>query len=186
MAVVYQHRRSDDGSVFYVGMGQDSTRAYTRCGRNRYWKNIVNKVGYSVTILIGEITIEEAWKLEIGLIEYYGRFDLGKGPLVNMTEGGEGSHGRKGSWLGKKLSPEHKEKLRLAKLGKKRAKHSEETKMKMSQSHKGKIVSDVTKEKLRLINTGKKHSEETKEKLRKPNLSSALKKSCESLVTKLL
>jgi hypothetical protein len=166
MAVVYQHRRLDDDAVFYIGIGQNKARAYSKSGRNKYWKNIVNKVGYRVIILIGEISLEESWKIEIGLISYYGRYDLGTGLLVNMTEGGEGSHGRTGSWLGKKLSPEHKEKLRLAKLGKTRPKHSDETKIKISQSHEGKIVSDITKEKLRIINTGKKHSEETKEKLR--------------------
>ena len=43
---------------------------------------------------------------------------------------------------------------------------SEETKLKISVSHKGKVLSEETKEKLRVINTGKKHSEETKQKLR--------------------
>jgi hypothetical protein len=166
MAVVYQHRRLDDNTVFYIGIGADKTRAYTKSSRNKYWKNIVNKVGYAVDILIEGCTIDEARIVEIGMIKEYGRFDLGEGKLVNMADGGASNPGTKGTWLGKTLSPEHKEKLRLAKLGKKRGSHSEETKLKISASHKGKVISDETKEKLRVINTGKKHSEETKKKLR--------------------
>jgi hypothetical protein len=180
MAVVYQHRRLDNNTVFYVGIGKSISRAYSKSGRTNYWRNIVNKVGYSVTVLIGEISMEEAWRLEMELISYYGRFHLGEGLLVNMTEGGELGYNRLGTWLGKKLSPEHKEKLRLAKLGKKRPKHSEETKAKMSKSHKGKILSETTKEKIRIVNIGKKLSEETKDKLRKP------KKTCNTLINKLL
>jgi hypothetical protein len=166
MAVVYQHRRLDNNTIFYIGIGTDRTRAYTKSSRNRYWKNIVNKVGYAVDILIDGCSIEEARLVEIGMIKDYGRFDLGEGQLVNMADGGASNPGTKGTWLGKTLSPEHKEKLRLAKLGKKRGNHSEETKLKISVSHKGKVLSEETKEKLRVINTGKKHSDETKQKLR--------------------
>lgn len=166
MAIVYQHKRLDNNTVFYIGIGKDKARAYSKSGRNKHWHNVVNKVGYSVTILIGEISMEEAWRLEMELISYYGRSHLGTGLLVNVTEGGELGYNRLGTWTGKKLSPEHREKLRQAKLGKKRPKHTEETKLKISESHKGKTVLETTKEKLRIINTGKKHSEETKEKLR--------------------
>jgi hypothetical protein len=166
MAVVYQHRRLDDNTIFYIGIGKDKYRAYSKCGRNTHWKNIVNKVGYAVDILIDGCTIDDARVVEIGMISDYGRADLKEGQLVNMADGGASNPGTKGTWLGKTLSPEHKEKLRLAKLGKKRGSHSEETKLKISVSHKGKVLSEETKEKLRVINTGKKHSEETKQKLR--------------------
>ncbi|AKE44827.1 homing endonuclease [Sinorhizobium phage phiM9] len=46
---------------------------------------------------------------------------------------------------------------------------SEETRRKMSEAHKGKIVgppSDETREKLRIANSGKKRTEETKQKMR--------------------
>ena len=181
MAVVYQHKRLDDNTVFYVGIGKDVARAYSKSGRSKHWRNIVNKVGYSVTILIGEISMEEACRLEVELISYYGRLYLGEGLLVNITSGGELGYNRRGTWLGKKLSPEHKEKFRLAKLGKKRAKHSEETKAKMRKSHSGKKLSEETKEKLRIINTGKKHSDETKEKLR--NITIAQRAEQRKLVT---
>jgi hypothetical protein len=99
------------------------------------------------------------------MISDYGRFDLNTGNLVNMADGGETNKGKSGPWLGKKLSEEHKEKLRLAKIGKRGYKHSEETKRKMSEKHTGKILSDNTKKKLSTINTGKKLSEDTKRKI---------------------
>jgi hypothetical protein len=151
MAIVYQHRRLDDNTIFYIGIGKDKHRAYSKCGRNKYWKNIVNKVGYAVDILIDGCNIDYARVVEIGMIKDYGRFDLGEGQLVNMADGGASNPGTKGTWLGKKLSPEHKEKLRLAKLGKKRGSHSEETKLKISEANKGKVVSEETRQKLRDI-----------------------------------
>ena len=47
---------------------------------------------------------------------------------------------------------------------------SEETRKKISESHKGKIVSEKTREKLRITSSGKHHSEKTKEKIRITNL----------------
>ena len=41
--VLYQHERLDNNKVFYVGIG-NITRAYSKHGRNQYWKNVVNKV----------------------------------------------------------------------------------------------------------------------------------------------
>ena len=60
--------------------------------------------------------------------------------------------------------------------------HSEETKKKMSEMQKRKIVSETSKEKNRLAHLGKHHSEETKKKMsevrkgkKRPNISKALK-----------
>ena len=64
----------------------------------------------------------------------------------------------------KKLSQEHIEKLRQAKLGKPRAgnplnwKHSKETKNKLSLSSKGRILSNETRKKISLANKGKNGS----------------------------
>jgi hypothetical protein len=79
--------------VFYVGIG--SSRGYSRAndthGRSDYWKRIYNKVGRKVEILKNNISWEEACELEVLFIKTYGRSDLGTGPLVNMTDGGEGT-----------------------------------------------------------------------------------------------
>ena len=90
MAIVYQHRRKDTNEVFYIGIGNKIKRAYSKHNRNTHWRNIVNSVGYQIDILINGCSYDEAKKVEIGLIKDYGRRDLGLGPLVNMTDGGDG------------------------------------------------------------------------------------------------
>lgn len=92
---IYRHRRLDDFSVFYVGLGSGKkyARARSKSGRITHWKNIVNKVGYKVEILADNLTKDEACELEILLIATYGREDLGLGRLVNLTDGGETNKG---------------------------------------------------------------------------------------------
>lgn len=96
MAYVYKHTRSDNGECFYIGIGSDCNykRAYTKSSRNKYWNNIVNKHGYEVTVLLTGLTWEEACDIEMHLISKVGRGDLGKGALVNMTDGGDGTPNR--------------------------------------------------------------------------------------------
>lgn len=106
---VYRHRRLDDFSIFYIGIGylKNYKRAFSKENRNRYWKNIVNKHGYQVEIIAENLTKEEACDLEIFLILQYGRKDLGEGRLVNMTSGGEGTFGRiMEDWQRQKLREE--------------------------------------------------------------------------------
>ena len=89
MAIVYEHVRNDTNEVFYVGIGEKKDRAYVKCGRNPYWENVVNKVGYTINIIHNDIDYEDAIEIEKSLIAKYGRRDLGLGNLVNMTDGGE-------------------------------------------------------------------------------------------------
>lgn len=72
-----------------------------------------------------------------------------------------------GSNRGQKRSPEAREKMRLAKLGKKL---SEEHVRKSAESRRGMKCKDETKEKIRLAATGRPHSPETREKLRRIKL----------------
>ena len=93
MAYVYRHRRLDKNEVFYIGIGSDDNfkRAYSKAGRNKYWHNIVNLSNYKIEIISEDwLTWEEACEKEKFWITFYGRADLGKGSLVNMTDGGEG------------------------------------------------------------------------------------------------
>ena len=123
---VYSHLKPN-GEVFYIGIGKTEKRAYSIRNRNKHWHNIVNKYGYSVEIVTTCKSWEEACEIEKYLIKFYGRKDLGLGTLVNMTDGGEGV-------VNKVVSKETREKLSLAQIGKK---HSEETKKRMSETHKG-------------------------------------------------
>jgi hypothetical protein len=91
MAIVYQHRRKDTNKIFYIGIGKDIKRAYSKRNRNKHWLNIVNKFGYEIDILFENIKYEDACRIEYELIIAYGRIDLGTGILVNLTDGGKGS-----------------------------------------------------------------------------------------------
>ena len=93
MAVVYIHRKETNNEIFYVGIGANEKRPYQKhkSHRNKWWLNIVNKHGRTVEILEKDLTIEEARESEMALIELIGRKDLGLGPLVNLTDGGEGA-----------------------------------------------------------------------------------------------
>jgi hypothetical protein len=99
MAYVYRHIRLDKNEPFYIGIGDNNSnnhkRAYSKQDRNKYWKNIVGQTPYEVEILLDNLTWDEACSKEIEFIELYGRNDLKKGSLVNMTNGGEGSYGFK-------------------------------------------------------------------------------------------
>jgi hypothetical protein len=90
MAILYQHRRKDNNDIFYIGIGKSKNRAYSKINRNKYWHNIVNKIGYEIDILIDGCTWKQACEIEKDMISSYGRYDLGLGLLVNMTDGGEG------------------------------------------------------------------------------------------------
>jgi hypothetical protein len=105
MAIVYQHRRIDSGEIFYIGVGVNKYRAYKKFGRNQHWKNIAQK-GYQVEIIFENLTWEKAIEKEKDLILLYGRRDLGLGPLVNMTDGGEGVVGQIRSETSKKRHSE--------------------------------------------------------------------------------
>ncbi len=118
MAVVYRHRRLDNNSIFYIGIGVNKNRAYQTRSRNNFWKNIVSKTKYQVEIIANGINYDDAKELEIFLISIYKRKDLYNGILCNMTDGGDGNSN---------MSAEVKNKISTSLRGKKQ---SEETKNK--------------------------------------------------------
>ena len=83
--------------------------------------------------------------------------------------------------LGCKRSEESKLKMRLAKLGKKREPHSEETKRKISEANTGKIRSEEARKKSGLSRKGKKNktpfSKETREKMSRARLGKPMSES---------
>ncbi len=90
--VGYYHKRLDTNEIFYVGIGEP-TRPYENESRNPHWHHIVDKVGYEILIIKENVTWDEACEWEKSEIKKIGRRDLGLGPLVNMTDGGEGTQG---------------------------------------------------------------------------------------------
>lgn len=186
MAIVYLHKNKLNDEVFYVGIGVNQSRAYVKRGRNALWKNIVSKYGYNIEITHKDICWEEACVLEKYLISFYGRRDLGKGTLCNMTDGGqvEPTEAQKKSmkedflkeqiglasknrWKDKAM----REKIIASMIGRP---CTEETRKKMSESRSGeknhyfgKKLSEKHREKMRLSHLGKIRVQTEEEKLKR-------------------
>lgn len=115
---VYVHFRLSNGSPFYVGKGSSKYRHKSRCSRNAYWHNVVNKEGgFKAEKIIDGIDDDLAYLCEIEAIELFKRRGF---KLVNMTDGGEGHLGLKAR-LGVVVDWQTKEKLRQINLGHKQS-----------------------------------------------------------------
>ena len=140
----YMHLRGDTGKPFYIGKGTGA-RASNPGGRNRHWHNIVNAHGRTIQILAQWDTNAEAIEHEKVLIASFRSMGV---ELANVTDGGEGTAGRRLSedakrrisvantgkvpsdkqrlasslrWKGVPKSAEHVAKMSAANLGKKRS-----------------------------------------------------------------
>lgn len=102
---------------------------------------------------------DDVSQIEIDTIEKYDTYNNG----YNKTIGGDGT---KGNYMSEEAKLIVGKKNRIHNLGKK---HSEETKKKMSEVHKGYVKTKEHRENLSKALKGKIISEETKEKLRKLN-----------------
>jgi len=164
----------EDRTPYYIGKGK-GYRAFKKD------KNEVMppKDKSRIIFLKQNLTEEDAFKHEIYMISIFGRKDLGTGILRNLTAGGEGSSGFTHSEKTKrKMSQKQKGENNpsYGKIGENSPLygklHSEETKRKLSEAHKGKILSEETKRKISDAKKGKNnyfygksHSEETKRKI---------------------
>jgi hypothetical protein len=143
-----------DGVERYVGFGSEPARWMAHLHRGRsYFSRFLrarrkeeSKIGVNI---FAHKSIEDAQKHEIALIAQFGRANTGCGPLMNLTDGGEGTIGRVDSEdtktkrnaavsrgkTGVRLSAAHKRNVGLSRLG-----HiqSENTKAKISAANKGK------------------------------------------------
>ena len=134
---VYGHYKINSDIPFYIGKGE-GRRAYSKKNRNRHWQFLVEKHGYRIEIMCQYLTEIQALDIEKEFIKRFGRADLGCGPLVNMTDGGDGG-----------------------------GRMAEETKLKISIAHKGKVLAEDHKQKLRVPRT-----ETTKRRMRHPKTES--------------
>lgn len=134
--VIYRN----DGVPCYVGKGRKGRwLVHARKTHNEWLGRIYKRSGGRLPIAkIAEgLSDAEAIELEVLLISEIGRANLGRGPLVNFTDGGEGTSGRvvspeesakhgariaalNRSRRGQKLSPAHVQKLIAFHTGKKR------------------------------------------------------------------
>lgn len=116
-----------DFEPFYIGKGSNKRYLdhlnYPNKDKNDFKQNVINKIikesnkAPLIQFVKKELSSEEALLLEINLISSIGRRSLKKGPLTNLTDGGEGTSGLK-------FTDELKE--RWSELAKKRAKFGSE------------------------------------------------------------
>jgi predicted XRE-type DNA-binding protein len=132
---------------FYVGKGSSGRCKEIKWSRNPHFKNKINsikKLGLEPIIFKLYENLDEyySFEKEIELISEIGRIDLGTGPLVNMTDGGEGMSG-----------------------------HilSEDSKNKISNGNKNKYVSEETRNKMRKKSLNRSHSKEIRKKIGENN-----------------
>jgi hypothetical protein len=151
---LYRHVRLDTNEVFYVGISLDNRknkfiRAYNSYKRNQFWKNIVAKTDYEVEIMLMNLPRSILIEKEKEFIKLYGRKNLNEGTLVNLTDGGDGTHRAK--FPNRKMA----EKQRLSMIGRKL---SQETKDKISAAHKGRKQTPeaIESRRIGIINSDKK------------------------------
>lgn len=95
---VYVHRKKDDGTVFYVGKGQND-RAWSIDGRNRDWVHAAVDHGRTVELVRIGLTEKAAFDLERSLIAEYRRSGV---VLANIHSGGNGA---RSTTFGKRIFP---------------------------------------------------------------------------------
>ena len=147
-----------DYEPFYIGKGSNG-RLYDHLYKrkrnikhNRHFYNKISKIQREccvdpIIVKVKEIITEEiSLDLEIAMITTIGRYDLKKGPLCNLTDGGEGVSG-------KIVTEETRKKLSEINKG---LIVSEETKKKISMSKKGHIVTEETRRKISMTLKGHK------------------------------
>ena len=123
---VYEHLKPNSLIPFYVGKGKKN-RAYSKDGRNIFWKRVVEKYkGFEVKLLVENVDEELAFLVEQERIDQLKRLNI---RLCNLTNGGEGPSGQK-------FSQETLNKLSAFQKGRKKSK---EWKDKISLSNKGKV-----------------------------------------------
>lgn len=151
---------------FYVGKAKTLGVAYRHLNGKSHSKTLSGRItsiieaGLAPGIGIIECTDNElAALVETELIAKYGRANLKLGPLLNLTDGGDGD-------TGMIVSEETKLKLSLANKGKKRAKRSEEFKRKQSETRRKWLsannvgpASEETKKKMSAAKIGKSRPE---------------------------
>jgi hypothetical protein len=163
---VYAYFRPDTGQPCYIGKGRGKRwLEHIKCSSNPRLRNIITKFGSNIphVKLRGGLSEADAFEIEVALIKAIGRGD--KGPLVNLTDGGEGQTGRlmseetrekiRSAKRGRILTAEHRAKIAAAGRGKT---HSEASRIRMSTAATGRPKSESHRVKLSIASTGKTHS----------------------------
>jgi hypothetical protein len=155
----------------YIWLGEDGSPRYVGKGRNRraFKRHRIGNAPPIERIILQEFQDEaSALMAEVFLIGFYGRRNSNSGPLLNLTDGGEGQSGttqsaevrnkisaalkgRPSNSKGKhwkehrKMSDEHRAKISRAQMN-----HSvsDDTRKSISDSHKGKAKSALHRQRI--------------------------------------
>jgi len=167
--LIYVYLDRAEREPFYVGKTRVQKRVWDQCPsrRTKVFIDRFNELEEVSVVVLSPFTEEQAEQMERYLIKKIGRKDLGTGPLVNLTDGGNGLNGYV-------CPPSKRRQIGDFHRGKV---VSAETRMKMSLAHKGKTTwnkgkkhSPETIEKMRKASTGKKASVETRKKMTQSQL----------------
>lgn len=158
---------------------------------NPFLKRKLKKTTPIIIKAINKLTEKESFLKEISLISVIGRSNLKKGPLCNITEGGEGASGAvrtkkfkenlSSYWLGKpkfhlRGRKQSEETIQKRKESNKGFRHTEKTKKLLSKLRRqrkgsGYFASEETRKRMSIAHkgnpskTGMKNSEETRRKI---------------------
>jgi len=163
---IYAYIDPRNQTVRYIGQGQKR-----RC---HWWKHIkedgygacswiyrLKKQGLQPIIIkvLSGLTQAQVDGWEIGLINLIGRYDQGKGPLLNLVDGGQGVN-----------NPSAETRRKISEAGKGR-RHSAEARRRMSEAQKGntnckgRSPSAETRRKISEAGKGRRHSAEARRRM---------------------
>jgi hypothetical protein len=152
---VYLHRKASNGEVFYVGKGCGH-RAWSRNGRSSWWNRIAAKHGLMVDIVIDGIQEWYAFEHEAELISLYGRRNINQGPLINLSDGGEGPSG---------VIVTAETRIKMSE-SRKNMVFSEKHRENLSKACKGKVLTESTRTKMSDYRKGRPHHNQWKNNLK--------------------
>jgi hypothetical protein len=141
---VYSYLRKSDNTPYYIGKGKKN-RAFETHGRIS-----VPKDKSKIKFIKENLFESAAISLEIDLISFYGRKDIGTGILHNLTDGGDGLIN-----LGPSTRKKMRENIKQGITGMLNKRHSVETIKKMSASAKRRGFTNEQRQKIKASLSGK-------------------------------
>lgn len=167
----------DKGQPIYVGKGTRSRAWHHQKHNSGHLGNILRKRARDGNMLQPQIILCDddcsAIELEIFLISEIGRKDMGLGPLLNLTDGGDGASGFKHSESAKarisfsnsvrKISVAQRLKTSMSL---KELYADPEVRLRAGAANKGRVLSDEHRAKMSQSTKGLPKSQETKDRMK--------------------